>query len=87
VAVLVAAGLLIGLLVGLLPGKGGSSSSAANLDTQDVSQLQQLPALGTEAARKLLADPATPGGLCMSCTAVHELRCVVVAVQRPAGKW
>uniref|UniRef100_A0A383VZJ4 Peptidase M43 pregnancy-associated plasma-A domain-containing protein n=1 Tax=Tetradesmus obliquus TaxID=3088 RepID=A0A383VZJ4_TETOB len=62
VAVLVCAGLLIGLLLGLLPGRraSSSSSSAANSDRQDLSQLQQLPPPGSEAARKLQADPATP---------------------------
>jgi hypothetical protein len=73
VALLVCAGLLIGLLVGLLPGKRGSSSSStssSSLDTRDVSQLQQLPPPGSDAAIRLQGDPATPGR--MSC---KILRC------------
>jgi hypothetical protein len=64
VAALICAGLLVGLLVGLLPRKSGSSStdtSTAASDAQEVAELQQLPAPGTEAARRLQTDPATLG--------------------------
>jgi hypothetical protein len=74
VALLVCAGLLVGLLVGLLPRKSSSSSTGtAALDAQEIANLQQLPTPGSEAARKLLTDPTTPGGvMCWTLVPVEE---------------